>query len=52
MRRGLSDGDIAKLAGGNVLRALGAAEAVAQKMKTSSLPILTIEDLDSQTVTA
>jgi membrane dipeptidase len=35
MRRGWSDADIAKLAGGNVLRVLGAAEQVAQRLSAS-----------------
>jgi len=33
IRRGWSDGNLAKLAGGNVLRALRRAEAVAASMK-------------------
>jgi membrane dipeptidase len=33
MRRGWSDGDVAKLAGGNILRVMDKAEAVAQSMK-------------------
>ena len=37
MRRGWSDGDVAKLAGGNVLRVMERAEAVAASMK-SELP--------------
>ena len=35
IRRGWSDEDLAKLAGGNVLRALGQAEAVAKKLQAS-----------------
>ena len=33
MRRGWSDADVAKLAGGNVLRVMAAAEAVSASMK-------------------
>ena len=32
MRRGWNDADVAKLAGGNILRVMGEAEAVAQSM--------------------
>lgn len=37
-RRGRSDADLAKLAGGNVLRALREAEAVAQKLQATTPP--------------
>ena len=37
MRRGWSDGDVAKLAGGNVLRVMATAERVAQSM-SGTLP--------------
>ncbi len=44
MRRGWSDNDIAKLAGGNVLRAMEGAEAVALKMRGSQMPTATIDE--------
>jgi membrane dipeptidase len=52
MRRGWSDANIAKLAGGNVLRVLAAAETVAQKMRSAPIPFLTIEDLDGSAAMA
>ena len=46
-RRGWSDQDLAKLAGGNLLRALRAAEAVSARLKASEGPSsATIADLD------
>ena len=36
MRRGWSDADVAKLAGGNILRVLDEAETVAQSMARSN----------------
>ena len=47
IRRGWSDADLAKLAGGNVLRALRQAEAVAKRL-SASRPASTvrIEDVD------
>jgi membrane dipeptidase len=38
MRRGWSDGDVAKLAGGNVLRVMAAAETVRQRMQSAGTP--------------
>ena len=46
MRRGWSDADIAKLAGGNVLRVMAAAEKVAASMKDEPPATATIEALD------
>jgi membrane dipeptidase len=48
MRRGWSDGDIAKLAGSNVLRAFEGAEAVALKMLGSPFPTATINDFPAK----
>jgi membrane dipeptidase len=48
MRRGWSDGDIAKLAGSNVLRALEGAETVALKMRGSPVPTTTISDFPAK----
>ena len=46
-RRGWSDADLEKLAGGNVLRVLGQAEQVAKRLQTQRPPsIATIEQLD------
>jgi membrane dipeptidase len=45
MRRGWTDGDIAKLAGNNILRALEGAEAVSFKMRGSPVPTAVIGDL-------
>ena len=46
MKRGWSDGDIAKLAGGNVLRALAAAERVAVSMRGVVPSSATVATLD------
>ncbi len=47
VRRGWSDADLAKLAGGNVLRALRQAEAVAKRLQAARPPSLaTFEALD------
>ena len=46
MKRGWSDGDIAKLAGGNVLRALAAAEQVAVSMRGVVPSSATVATLD------
>ena len=47
IRRGWSDADLEKLAGGNVLRALRGAEDVASRLATSRSPsTATIETLD------
>jgi membrane dipeptidase len=50
MRRGWSDEDIAKLAGGNVLRVLADAQAVAAKLQASGEPpaTATIAELDGK----
>ena len=45
-RRGWSDGDLAKLAGGNILRVMERAEAVAAGKKNEPPLIATIEQLD------
>jgi membrane dipeptidase len=46
-RRGWSDEDLAKLAGGNVLRVMREAEAVAKRLQATTQPSLaTIADLD------
>ncbi|HYI41215.1 MAG TPA: dipeptidase [Allosphingosinicella sp.] len=47
-RRGWSDSDLAKLAGGNLLRAMEAAERVAATMKGEPPMIATIEALDKK----
>jgi membrane dipeptidase len=47
-RRGWSDGDLAKLAGGNLLRAMERAEQVAAAMKSDPPMIATIESLDKR----
>jgi membrane dipeptidase len=47
-RRGWSDADLAKLAGGNVLRVMERAETVAAGMKNEPPMIATIEQLDSR----
>jgi membrane dipeptidase len=47
-RRGWSDGDLAKLAGGNVLRAMERVEQVAAGMKSEPPLIATIEALDAK----
>ncbi|HEX8467766.1 MAG TPA: dipeptidase [Allosphingosinicella sp.] len=47
-RRGWSDGDLAKLAGGNLLRAMERAERVAAEMKAEPPLIATIEMLDTK----
>jgi membrane dipeptidase len=49
MRRGWSDQDIAKLAGGNVLRVMAEAEAVAAKLKNEPPATGTIAELDKPT---
>jgi membrane dipeptidase len=50
IRRGWSDGDLEKLAQGNILRALGRAEAVAQKLQRERpASTATIEALDRPT---
>jgi membrane dipeptidase len=47
VRRGWSDADLVKLAGGNVLRALRQAEAVAKRLQTQRPPsTATLESLD------
>jgi membrane dipeptidase len=47
IRRGWSDGDLRKLAGGNLLRALRTAEASAARLrKTREASTMTIEELD------
>ena len=47
IRRGWSDADLVKLAGGNVLRALRQAEAVAKRLQTERPPsTATLESLD------
>jgi membrane dipeptidase len=38
MRRGWSDGDIAKLAGENVLRVMAAVEQIAARLQQSAAP--------------
>jgi membrane dipeptidase len=43
MRRGWSDADVAKLAGGNVLRVMAAAETVAASMRDEAPGTMTIE---------
>ena len=45
-RRGWSDSDLAKLAGGNMLRAMERVEQVAAGMRTEPPLIATIEQLD------
>ena len=48
MRRGWTDGDIAKLAGENILRALASAEAVAARLRASGpASEATIDELDA-----
>ncbi|HEX8307160.1 MAG TPA: dipeptidase [Allosphingosinicella sp.] len=47
-RRGWSDSDLAKLAGGNLLRAMERAERVAAEMKSEPPLIATIEQLDAK----
>jgi membrane dipeptidase len=46
MRRGWSDADVAKLAGGNVLRVMAQAEAVAAKLKNRPVDASTIAEVD------
>jgi membrane dipeptidase len=47
IRRGWSDPDLKKVAGGNVLRALRAAEATARRLQAERPPsVATIEQLD------
>ncbi|MDO6413722.1 dipeptidase [Sphingomonas sp. BIUV-7] len=48
IRRGWSDADVAKLAGGNVLRAMEGAEKVALAMRNEPLATATIEALDGK----
>jgi membrane dipeptidase len=49
VRRGWSDDDLAKLAGGNVLRVLGAAEAAAARLQKQRAPSsATLEALDAK----
>ncbi len=53
IRRGWSDEDLAKLAGGNVLRVMRAAEATAARLQKTRQPSLaTIEQLDAKPATA
>jgi membrane dipeptidase len=48
MRRGWSDADIAKVAGGNVLRVMAAAEKVASRLQATETPsTATIEHMDA-----
>ena len=49
MRRGWSDGDVAKLAGGNVLRVMEQAELVAAGMKNMAPATATVAALDGAT---
>ncbi len=46
MRRGWTDGEVAKVAGENVLRVLAAAERVAAKLRASGPPAETVIDVD------
>jgi membrane dipeptidase len=47
IRRGWSDGDLKKVAGGNILRALRAGEATARRLQSARPPsVATIEELD------
>jgi membrane dipeptidase len=49
IRRGWSDADLKKVAGGNVLRALRAAEATARRLQAARPPsVATIQQLDRQ----
>ncbi len=49
VRRGWADEDLTKLAGGNVLRALRGAEAVAKRLRAARPPsVATIETLDAK----
>jgi membrane dipeptidase len=48
IRRGWSDADVAKVAGGNVLRAMEGAEKVAARMKNELPATATIEALDGK----
>jgi membrane dipeptidase len=48
MRRGWSDEDIARLAGGNILRVMAQAEAVAEKLKPEPPRVATVEQLDGK----
>lgn len=48
MKRGWSDTDIARLAGGNILRVMAAAEKVAAAMKDEPLGIGSVETLDAK----
>jgi membrane dipeptidase len=50
IRRGWSDQDLAKLAGGNVLRVLRQAEAVAKSMKDESPAMARLQPLDPNNV--
>ena len=48
IRRGWSDGDLRKLAGGNILRVMRQAESVAQRLERSRPPSTrTIQELDN-----
>jgi membrane dipeptidase len=48
-RRGWSDDDLGKLAGGNILRVMRGAEAAAKKLQASEPPSsATIEQLDKK----
>jgi membrane dipeptidase len=47
LRRGWSDADVAKLAGENILRVLGAAEAVSARLSTRMPSEATIDKLDA-----
>jgi membrane dipeptidase len=46
MRRGWSDADVAKVAGGNVLRVMAETEAVATKLKSRPVDAATIAEVD------
>jgi membrane dipeptidase len=47
LRRGYSDEDVRKVAGGNILRVMRAAESVAERLQATRKPSeATIEDLD------
>jgi membrane dipeptidase len=51
IRRGWSDGDLKKVAGGNVLRALRGAEATARRLQAARPPsVATIEQMDEKPV--
>ena len=50
IRRGWSDADLAKLAGGNVLRVMRQAEAVAASMKNEAPAMTRLQPLDPNDV--